>query len=271
MVFDHFYGVLNLGFWGYVAVAIATLHITLIAITLFYHREQAHRSVDLHPALRHFFRFWLWLNTGAITKQWVAVHRKHHATCETRRRSPQPADLRARDGAPAGCPAVSQGGPEPRDAREIRSRDARRLARTQCLHPLAECGHRLAVPRGCAALRRARRAPVRDPDDHHAPACRRRHQRPVACEGLPQLRNPRRLDQPVALRRVRGRRRAAQQSPCLSELCQVFPTPLGDRHGLAAPEAVRHAGAGEDSSRRPATAAGRDAHDPGSRCPGGPS
>ena len=83
MVFDHFYGVLNLGFWGYVAVAIATLHITLIAITLFYHREQAHRSVDLHPALRHFFRFWLWLNTGAITKQWVAVHRKHHATCET--------------------------------------------------------------------------------------------------------------------------------------------------------------------------------------------
>ena len=83
MVFDHFYGVLNLGFWGYVAAGIATLHITLIAITLFYHREQAHRSVDLHPALRHFFRFWLWLNTGAITKQWVAVHRKHHARCET--------------------------------------------------------------------------------------------------------------------------------------------------------------------------------------------
>lgn len=62
---------------------LVSVHITLIAITLFYHREQAHRSVDLHPGLRHFFRFWLWLNTGAITKEWVAVHRKHHAMCET--------------------------------------------------------------------------------------------------------------------------------------------------------------------------------------------
>ena len=79
---DYYYGILGLGFWGYVIAGAVGVHITLIAITLYHHREQAHRSIDLHPALRHFFRFWLWMNTGVITKQWVAVHRKHHAMCE---------------------------------------------------------------------------------------------------------------------------------------------------------------------------------------------
>ena len=79
---EHYYGILGLGFWGYVIAGAIGVHITLIAITIYHHREQAHRSVDLHPALRHFFRFWLWMNTGVITKQWVAVHRKHHAMCE---------------------------------------------------------------------------------------------------------------------------------------------------------------------------------------------
>ena len=81
-VAEYYYGILGLGFWGYVIAGAVGVHITLIAITLYHHREQAHRSVDLHPALRHFFRFWLWMNTGVITKQWVAVHRKHHAMCE---------------------------------------------------------------------------------------------------------------------------------------------------------------------------------------------
>jgi stearoyl-CoA desaturase (delta-9 desaturase) len=53
-------------------------HITIAAVTLFLHRSQAHRSVQFHPAVAHFFRFWLWLTTGMVTKQWVAVHRKHH-------------------------------------------------------------------------------------------------------------------------------------------------------------------------------------------------
>ena len=79
---EHYYGILGLGFWGYVIAGAIGVHITLIAITLYHHREQAHRSVDLHPALRHFFRFWLWMNTGVITREWVAVHRKHHAMCE---------------------------------------------------------------------------------------------------------------------------------------------------------------------------------------------
>ena len=67
---------------GYIVVTVLWVHVTMMGITLYFHRDQAHRSVDLHPALRHFFRFWLWLNTGAPTKEWVAVHRKHHALCE---------------------------------------------------------------------------------------------------------------------------------------------------------------------------------------------
>jgi stearoyl-CoA desaturase (delta-9 desaturase) len=76
------YGILPLPWWGYVLWTLLWAQVTLSAVTLYFHREQAHRSVDLHPALRHFFRFWLWLNTGAPTRQWVAVHRKHHALCE---------------------------------------------------------------------------------------------------------------------------------------------------------------------------------------------
>lgn len=78
----HLYGLADLGFWGYVVVTLLWMHVTMIGVTLYFHREQAHRSVDLHPAVRHFFRFWLWLSTGAPTKEWVAVHRKHHAHCE---------------------------------------------------------------------------------------------------------------------------------------------------------------------------------------------
>ncbi|MFL2547529.1 MAG: acyl-CoA desaturase [Candidatus Rariloculaceae bacterium] len=81
-IFDHFYGLADLSFWGYVVVALLFIHVTLLGITLYYHRDQAHRACDLHPVLRHFFRLWLWINTGANTREWVAVHRKHHAYCE---------------------------------------------------------------------------------------------------------------------------------------------------------------------------------------------
>jgi stearoyl-CoA desaturase (delta-9 desaturase) len=80
---DHLYGILQLNFWGYVLATVVMIHITLIAVTLYLHRDATHRSVNLHPTVRHFFRFWLWLTTGMITKEWVAVHRKHHARCET--------------------------------------------------------------------------------------------------------------------------------------------------------------------------------------------
>lgn len=77
------FGLLNLSFWGYVIALLVLTHITIIGVTVYLHRSQAHRSLDLHPVISHFFRFWLWLTTGMETKQWVSIHRKHHAKCET--------------------------------------------------------------------------------------------------------------------------------------------------------------------------------------------
>jgi len=77
------FGLLNLSFWGDVIALLLLTHITIIGVTVYLHRSQAHRSLVLHPVLSHFFRFWLWLTTGMETKEWVAVHRKHHAKCET--------------------------------------------------------------------------------------------------------------------------------------------------------------------------------------------
>jgi stearoyl-CoA desaturase (delta-9 desaturase) len=79
MNLDFFYGVLNLSFWGYVLVAFLMVQLTIMGVTLYLHRDAAHRSLDLHPALRHLFRFWIWASSGMITREWVAVHRKHHA------------------------------------------------------------------------------------------------------------------------------------------------------------------------------------------------
>jgi stearoyl-CoA desaturase (delta-9 desaturase) len=77
------YGYLNLSWWGYVVYTLVVTHITIAAVTIFLHRCQAHRAVELHPIISHFFRAWLWLTTGMDTKAWAAIHRKHHAKCET--------------------------------------------------------------------------------------------------------------------------------------------------------------------------------------------
>ncbi|MBL8311433.1 MAG: fatty acid desaturase [Burkholderiales bacterium] len=76
-------GAIDLPWWGYVLVLLATTHVTIAAVTIFLHRTQAHRALDLHPIVSHFFRMWLWLTTGMVTREWVAIHRKHHAKCET--------------------------------------------------------------------------------------------------------------------------------------------------------------------------------------------
>lgn len=78
-----FYGLLDLPVWQLVLIALALTHITIVSTTVYLHRHSAHNAVDLHPALAHFFRFWLWLTTATVTKEWTAIHRKHHATCET--------------------------------------------------------------------------------------------------------------------------------------------------------------------------------------------
>ena len=78
-----FSGVFDLTFWQWVIAALVATHITIIGVTVFLHRCQAHRALELGPIPSHFFRFWLWLTTGMITKEWAAIHRKHHAKCET--------------------------------------------------------------------------------------------------------------------------------------------------------------------------------------------
>ncbi len=77
------HGLIETTWWQLVLIALGLTHITIISVTVFLHRCQAHRSIDLHAAPSHFFRLWLWLATGQVTKQWVAIHRKHHAKCET--------------------------------------------------------------------------------------------------------------------------------------------------------------------------------------------
>ena len=76
-------GLVTLPWWGYIVLTLILTHITIASVTLYLHRSQAHCALDLHPVMSHLFRFWLWVSTGMVTKEWVAVHRKHHAKTET--------------------------------------------------------------------------------------------------------------------------------------------------------------------------------------------
>jgi stearoyl-CoA desaturase (Delta-9 desaturase) len=77
------HGATDAPWWQIVLFAVVVTHVTIIAVTVYLHRAQSHRALDVHPVPAHFFRFWLWLTTGMVTKEWVAIHRKHHAKCET--------------------------------------------------------------------------------------------------------------------------------------------------------------------------------------------
>mgnify|MGYP003574277072 CR=1 FL=1 len=77
------HGVLDLSWWQLIVVVLGMTHVTIVAVTVYLHRCQAHRALNLHPVVAHFFRFWLWMTTGMITGEWVGVHRRHHARCET--------------------------------------------------------------------------------------------------------------------------------------------------------------------------------------------
>ena len=76
-------GIFTFSLWGYVGVTLLLTHITIASVTIFLHRHQAHHALTLKPPVSHFFRFWLWLTSGIVTREWVAIHRKHHARCET--------------------------------------------------------------------------------------------------------------------------------------------------------------------------------------------
>ncbi|MBN3726375.1 DesA family fatty acid desaturase [Burkholderia sp. Ac-20379] len=77
------HGLLHFSWWQIVLFTLAATHVTIVAVTIYLHRCQAHRALDLHPIVSHFFRLWLWMSTGMLTGQWAAIHRKHHAKCET--------------------------------------------------------------------------------------------------------------------------------------------------------------------------------------------
>ncbi|WP_449446840.1 DesA family fatty acid desaturase [Thermomonas brevis] len=76
-------GLLQFGWWQMLLYLLVATQITIFTVTLYLHRSQAHRGVDFHPLIAHFFRFWSWLTTSMITREWAAIHRKHHAKCET--------------------------------------------------------------------------------------------------------------------------------------------------------------------------------------------
>ena len=221
-----------------------------MGVTLYLHRDATHRSLDLHPALRHFFRFWLWMSSGIVTQEWVAVHRKHHARCETPDDPHSPVVFGLKKVLLEGAELYQRGSARSRDDREVRSRHARRLDGAQRLPPLSQLGHRAAAARRPAAVRRAghhhhRRADARQPADGG-----RRHQRHRPLLRLSQLRVPGRRAQHRAVGLPGRRRRAAQQPPCVPELGEVLDASLGVRHRLAVHPRVPGAGSREGHPRR---------------------
>ena len=118
-----FSGVFDLPWWGVTLYALGLTHITIVSVTVFLHRHQAHRALDLHPLPSHFFRFWLWLTTGMVTKEWAAIHRKHHAKCETAEDPHSPQILGINRPLARGVP-LRKGGVQPRDDGALRPRYA---------------------------------------------------------------------------------------------------------------------------------------------------
>jgi stearoyl-CoA desaturase (Delta-9 desaturase) len=91
------HGLMNATWWQVTLITLAMTHLTIVSVTVFLHRAQSHRALDLHVGPAHVFRFWLWLTTGMVTKEFVAIHRKHHAKCETEEdpHSPQTRGIKA--------------------------------------------------------------------------------------------------------------------------------------------------------------------------------
>jgi stearoyl-CoA desaturase (delta-9 desaturase) len=89
-------GLLDFTGWEVFFTTLVLTHITIASVTIYLHRHQAHRALDLHPLPSHFFRFWLWMTTGQVTKEWASIHRKHHAKCDTEEdpHSPQTRGIR---------------------------------------------------------------------------------------------------------------------------------------------------------------------------------
>ncbi len=252
-LYEHFYGLANLGIVGYVVVTLLWLHATLIAVTLYYHRDQAHRSVDLHPVVRHICRFWLWLNTGSSTREWVAVHRKHHAHCEKEGDPHSPRVF----GLKKVCSKAPSSIASRRAIRETLEKYAKGTPNDWLENNLYH--HPARSYFGICAARRRRPRAVRRAGHHHDRAAARRtcrSWRPASSTAL-STRRATATSRPTTrstnlwplgiCHRGRG---AAQQPPCVSDVGAVLDAAARSRHGLAAPEGARVARAREDSPRR---------------------
>ena len=215
---DLFSGLLDLPWWGYVVAALVLTHITIAAVTIYLHRHQAHRALDLHPIVSHFFRFWLWLTTGMVTKEWAAIHRKHHAKCETADDPHSPQMLRHQQGAvAAACSSTCKESHNQETMERYGHGTPDDWIERNVYSPLHVVGRR----RRCWRINFALFgivpgvADLGDADGLDPVLGRRRHQRRRPLLRLPQLRRRRRQHQHRAVGHPDRRRGAAQQPPRL--------------------------------------------------------
>ena len=204
--------------------------------------------MDFHPALAHCFRFWSWLTTAMVTKEWVAIHRKHHAHCET--------ELDPHSPQVFGIGKLVWGGTElymaARSDEHLLSqfgqRHARGLDRTKHLHAALQLGTDGTRCTGDRAVRRRRNGNLGHPDDVDSFLGRRCRQRRWTLVGLPQLRNRGPIDQSVADCRLGRRRGTAQQSSRVPEFGEIFGSSIRIRSGVARYPDTRKAQARPTSS-----------------------
>ena len=153
-------GIWNASIGTMVLYTLIMTHITIVAVTVYLHRYSAHRALELHPALKHFFRFWLWLTTGMLTKEWTAIHRKHHVHCETEDDPHSPQIFGLRKVLFEGAELYGVTAAKPGDARPLRQRHAGRLDRAQPLQQIQDLGRRHDDGHRPAAVRRHRVSPI---------------------------------------------------------------------------------------------------------------
>lgn len=231
-------GVAGLGVWGVLGVLLVVTQLTIFAVTLYLHRSQAHRGVDFHPVLAHFFRFWTWLTTSMITREWVAIHRKHHAKVETDEDPHSPQTKGIGQVFWRGVELYRQARAERADIEQYGKGAPSDWIERHLYTPHANAG----PSHQHGAVRLARHRAVGDPDGVDSVLGRRRGQRAGPLVGLSQFRIGRHLHQPHAVGAVDRRRRTAQQPPCLPQFGTLLDAALGagyrlDRH-------CRPAGAG---------------------------
>ena len=220
--------------WGtWIVYVLVVTQLTILTVTLYLHRSQSHRGVDFHPALAHFFRFWAWFSTGMITKEYVAIHRKHHAKCETEEdpHSPQIYGLNKVLFDGVGLYREASMNQADMDKYGIGTPDdwIERNLYTPSYNVL---GVSLFVVDRFPAVRRGRRRDLGDPDavDPVLGRGRRQWRRPLV--GLSQFRNGRHRDEPHAVGVLARRRRAAQQPPRIPELGALRAAQVRVRHRL---------------------------------------